>query len=174
VPDDDVVLGPIELMLAWSVRGNPAQAAFVAETHRVLSLVLPLEPNTIAHRRGASLLWAGPKSWLLVAGSEGQREDFDQVRVALNAVGGALFDVSAGYVGWSISGPGAARVVNRTCSLDLHPRTFGAGRCAQSVLGHVPAMFYRPTDASGFIVMVPRSFAVDARRALCARSNDER
>ena len=53
-------------------------------------------------------------------------------------------------------------MLNCGCPLDLHPRVLRPGDCAQSLLGHVNALFYRPDERSAFIVMVARSFAADA------------
>jgi sarcosine oxidase subunit gamma len=89
-------------------------------------------------------------------------DDFDATREALRAVGAALFDVSASYVAWSLTGSSAAAVLNAGCPLDLHPRAFPAGTCAQSLLGHVGALVYRPDDAERFVVMVARSYSAGA------------
>jgi sarcosine oxidase subunit gamma len=163
-----VTLAEVPLTLAWNVRGDPAQPAFVAEAGRLLGLPLPLQPNTSARGGGTALLWLGPKSWLFVAGRSVARNEFDDTRKALNGAGAALFDVSASYVAWSVSGAAAACVLNRGCPLDLHPSAFPAGHCAQSMLGHITALFYRPDESPAFIVMVTRSFANDAWRDLRA------
>ena len=173
VSDERITLCELEWTLVWNVRGDPAQSAFAVEAERLLGVALPLEPNTTAHRAGAAALWVGPRSWLLVAETEAMRNDFDAARAALNVVGGALFDVSASYVAWKVSGPGAARVLNRSCPLDFHPRTFFAGSCAQSTLGHINALLYRPREAAEFIVVVACSFAVDAWRELCVSAETD-
>ena len=93
--DNDVALGEVSFALAWNVRGNPAQSSFVSEAERLLGSPLPLQPNTSTRRAGKTALWLGPRSWLLVARSALPRNAFDGTRVALNAAGGALFDVSS-------------------------------------------------------------------------------
>jgi heterotetrameric sarcosine oxidase gamma subunit len=113
------------------------------------------------------LFWTGPRSWLYVTGAA-PREDLDAARAALNEAGGALFDLSASYVAWSVAGAAAARVLNRGSPLDLHPRAFPPGRCAQSLFGHVNALFYRPDERAAFLVLVARSLAANAWRDLCA------
>jgi len=163
-----ITLGEITYGFAWNVRGNPAQSSFVAETSRLLGLPLPLRPNTGVQRAGKTLLWLGPRSWLFVGGTVLPDHDFDTTRIALNAAGGALFDVSASYGAWMIAGESAARVLNRGCPLDLHPSAFRMGQCAQSALGHINALFYRSDARPAFIIMVARSLAVDAWRDLCA------
>ena len=164
--DAAVVLAEIRLATVWNVRGDPSRTPFVAAAASVLGLPLPLTPNTCANDARGALLWLGPRSWLRVTGDVA-RDDLDAARAALNDAGGALFDVSASYVGWTVSGAAAARVLNRMCPLDLHPRAFAAGRCAQSLLGHVNALFCQPDESATFLVMVARSLAADAWRDLC-------
>jgi len=173
VSDNGVTLGEVSFALAWNVRGNPAHSSFVSGAERLLGMPLPLQPNTSTRRAGKTVLWLGPRSWLLVAGPALPRNEFDVTRGALNAAGGALFDVSSSYVGWMIAGAGATRALNRSCPLDLHPSAFPAGRCAQSMLGHINAVFYKPDERPAFIVMVARSLAVDAWRDLRASADTD-
>lgn len=180
---EPVALAVLALAAAWNLRGNPAESSFVATAERVFGLPLPLRPGASASSKpgessahsdalGDALLALGPTAWLYV-GRDAARGDFDDARKAVDAAGGALFDVSASYVAWSVTGPEAAPALNRGCPLDLHPREFPAGHCAQSVLGHVNALFWRPDEAPAFVVLVPRSYAADAWRdlqATCGRT----
>ena len=122
-----------------------------------------------ARRRSAENLrdqraWLGPESTLLLARSASAFADFYATRDALNVTGGALFDVSASRVAWRIAGAKAATVLAKSCPLDFHPLAFPPGTCAQSLLGHVNALFVR--DGDGFTMTVPRSFARGAWRTL--------
>ena len=170
-----LAISETDIALAWNVRGNPVRAAFAAAVEMALGVSLPMRPNASARgialptqlhaseRGGAgALLCLGPRSWLFVAGRPAANGAFEAARKALTDAEGALFDVSSSYVGWTISGDAATRVLNRGCPLDLHPRVFRPGDCAQSPLGHVNALIYRPDERSAFIVMVARSFAADA------------
>lgn len=163
-----VTLAEVRFCVVWNLRGDPAQSTFVGEAQRCLGLPLPLQPNTSERNAATALLWLGPRAWLFIAGADSPRDDFDGTRRRLNDAGGALFDVSASYAAWSVSGDAAMRVLNRSCPLDLHPRVFSAGHCAQSVLGHVNAVFYRPDEAARLVVMVGCSFAADAWADLTA------
>ena len=134
---------------------------------RQFSIALPIVPNTTARSDALTAFWLGPRSWLLVAESAGSPlADFVEKRDALNAAGGALFDLSASRVAYRLAGPRATDVLATGCPLDLHPRTFRVGGCAQSVFGRVNALLYKPDDAPTFIVMVARSFARDVWQAL--------
>lgn len=158
-------IGDVAFGRAWNVRGDPRHEAFTSVVSRVLGVALPA-PMTSTRAAGATLLWLGPQSWLHVGDEAATTDECEATRVAVNAAGGALFDVSASYVGWRVSGAAATRVLNRVCPLDLHPRAFAPGRCAQSLIGHVNALFHKPGDGPSFVVMVARSFAADAFHTL--------
>ena len=163
----------IRIARAWNLRGDPGRATFVAEAQALFGLPLPLQPCTSTSSAAGVMLWLGPRSWLWVAGAGAPAPDFDGARRALNAAGGALFDLSASYVAWAIRGEAAARVLNRGCPLDFHPRAFAPGHCAQSVFGHINALFYRPDERSAYIVMVARSLAADAWDDLWSAATSE-
>ena len=156
----------------WNVQGDPARTSFVADVQRLFGVALPLVANT-GQRSDALLgLWIGPRSWLLIDGSNAPRHaavlvDFDAKRDALNGNGAALFDVSASRVAFTIRGARASDVLAASCPLDFDARAFAPGACAQSVLGRSAALYYRHAATPGFTVMVARSIAADAWRLLC-------
>jgi heterotetrameric sarcosine oxidase gamma subunit len=155
----------------WNVQGNPAREEFVTEfSRRFGTMALPVA-NTSARNEGWTALWLGPCSWLLLANPRLDAptpDAFIATRDALNIHGGALFDVSASRVGFVIAGVHAATVLAKSCPLDLHPTVFVVGHCAQSVLGHINVLLYRPDSSTTFVVMVARSYAGDVWQALCA------
>jgi sarcosine oxidase subunit gamma len=134
----------------------------VEESRRRFGVALDAAPNTVTHAGATTALWLGPESWLLV----GSRAlgDFNQCRDALQAAGGALFDVSASRVAYAVSGARALDVLAAGCPLDLHPDAFPTGRCAQSVFARVGALYCRAP--AGIVVLVPRSFARDVWHGL--------
>jgi sarcosine oxidase subunit gamma len=157
-----VVLAEATIATAWNLQGDAEHVAFADAVRRQFEVALPIAPNTIAKTDALRALWLGPRSWLLVTGAALRLADFGAKRDVMNVAGGALFDVSASRIAWTISGPGAATVLAKGSPLDFHPRVFAAGTCAQSTLGHVNALFVKSSDAPEFIVMVARSFAPDA------------
>jgi sarcosine oxidase subunit gamma len=170
VAGSGVALAEATISAAWNIQGDPARSRFVEEAHRLFGLPLPVAPNTIARRVGREALWLGPASWLLVGGAASAFGGYAAARDALNAAGAALFDVSASRVAWTLSGPRAADVLAKGCPLDLHPRAFAAGACAQSVYLHVNVLIEKRDDAPTFAVVVARSFARDVWHALCEAS----
>ncbi len=151
---------------AWNVQGRATRAGFVDVVRGLFGVELPIAPNTTAKTHALSALWLGPRSWLLVAGAESALVDFAAKRDAMNATGGALFDVTASRFAWTISGPRAATVLATGCPLDLHPRAFASGACAQSLFGHVNVLIEKRDDAPTFAMMAARSFRRDVEHPL--------
>ena len=164
---DRVTLAEATIAAAWNVQGDPAHAPFMDEAQHLFGVALPVTPNTIATSDALTAIWLGPSSWLLVADGTSPLAEFNARRDALNAFGGALFDLSASRVAWTVSGPRATSLLAKSCPLDFHSRAFAARTCAQSLLGHVNALFVKHDDTPTFTVMVARSYSRDVWHALC-------
>jgi sarcosine oxidase subunit gamma len=174
-----VTIAETNFAAAWNVQAGARAPDAATAARELFGLSLPAAPNTTSREGALTALWIGPASWLLVATDVSTLVDFETKRDALNGAGGALFDVTAGRVGWRIAGPEAATVLAKGSPLDFHARAFGDGMCAQSVFGRVNALFYRrsrlpaePADRTlqrlpQFTMLVARSFARDAWRFLC-------
>lgn len=164
---DPITLTEVLIAAAWNVQGDPSRADFTDQVTRQFSIALPIAPNTTARIDAITAFWLGPRSWLLVSESAGPPlTNFIEKRNALNLAAGALFDLSDSRVAYRLAGDSATDVLASGCPLDLHPRTFRAGNCAQSVFGRVNALLYKADDAPTFVIMVARSVARDVWQAL--------
>jgi sarcosine oxidase, subunit gamma len=147
-------LGQVDLRLAPT-----DQAAFDA----VASVVgpLPLEPNTFTGGPDGSVLWLGPDEWLLVGPPGGGADLESQLRDALGEAAGrvSIVDVSANRTTLELRGPNARAVLESGCSIDLHPRAFGSGRCAQTLLARAGVIIQQLTDEPQYRIFVRPSFA---------------
>jgi heterotetrameric sarcosine oxidase gamma subunit len=116
------------------LRVPPANPA-MARIERATGLVLPREPNRVAGDESNAALWLGPDEWLLIA-PDGHAERVNRaVRAALADSPGSVVDVSANRTTLRLSGTMARQVLEKICALDLHPRAFHPGQCAQTLLG---------------------------------------
>lgn len=143
-----------------SLRGDAADTGFRAAVQRVTGGDLPLTANTAtALANGGHVLWLGPDEWLLVR--EGSPAP---LAVALaDALAGrhaAVVDVSSSRAVIAIAGAHARAVLAKGCSLDLHPRRFAAGRCAQTLLARASVIIHQTSDAPAFRIHVRASLAV--------------
>ena len=145
-----------------SLRGDPADRGFMANAGRVLDLVLPTEAGATAAGGSVTALWLGPDEWLLLSaeGDSGLAERLDD---ALAGLAATAVEVTEGATMIRLAGPRARDVLAKGCPLDLHPRVFGAGRVAQSVIAQADAILHQTADDGGdgpaFEIHVRRSFA---------------
>ena len=105
---------------------------------REFGLPWPVVPNTVANGDGVKVLWLGPSEWVVE-----EMPTTDVVARAARACGTTLHhvaDVSEGRVVFEITGPKTRELLAKGCSLDLHPRMFAPGQCAQTLLQHANVM----------------------------------
>jgi sarcosine oxidase, subunit gamma len=149
--------GKIEL------RGDAGDRVFMTAVGRMLDLLLPGEPNTTAGRGDLTALWLGPDAWLLTCPPDAVAVRIGDLRVALADVHAAITDVSDGRVALRLAGPNARDVLAKGCPLDLHPRAFATGSCAQSLLAKASVLLHLVDEdlryGPSFDVYVARSFA---------------
>ena len=156
-PHAGVVLGecPVRGMLA--LRGDSDSAEFRSAVSTVLGFDLVVEPLTSARQRDVSMLWLGPDEWLIVTPDRRRERVERTLREALDGRHAALVDVSHSRTILALSGPGARAVLSKGCPLDLHPRAFPAGSCAQSRLAKCQVLIHLVRETPEFEIYLPRS-----------------
>ncbi|MFG1665853.1 sarcosine oxidase subunit gamma [Streptomyces sp. Y7] len=144
-----------QVNLRLDAKGAAAEAVGLA-----LDLALPLQPNSVVRAGELTALWLGPDEWLLV-GPPGRERDLEsRIREAAGDEPVSVTDVSAQRTTLLVSGPRAHDLLAHGCPLDLHPRAFGTGRCAQTTLGRTQVVLVaRDEPRAGFWVLVRSSFA---------------
>jgi sarcosine oxidase subunit gamma len=122
---------------------------------------LPVDPNTFTGGPDGSVLWLGPDEWLLVGPPDGAAALESHLRSALGEAAArvAIVDVSANRTALELRGPNARAVLEGGCSIDLHPRAFGPGRCAQTLLARANVIVQQLTDEPVYRIFVRPSFA---------------
>jgi sarcosine oxidase subunit gamma len=110
-------------------------------------------PSASGEVRGSdrtAVLWLGPSEFLLVAAAESHESLGGDLPGALSeALGdgaGQVVDLSANRTTFELSGPRARAVLEKGCSLDLHPRVFKAGTALSTEIGGIPAILWKTAD----------------------------
>ncbi|MBA3417895.1 MAG: sarcosine oxidase subunit gamma [Geodermatophilaceae bacterium] len=144
----------VELRVATNQDGSGA-------VESALGFDLPAAGHT--SRDGQQLaVWLGPGWWLLDApAATGPRTLEAPLVHRLRDSGGELsaVEVSAGFAVLELSGPRAPAVLAHGCSIDLHPRVFGRGRSARTMLAKAQVVFALTDDAPTYRIWVRSSFA---------------
>lgn len=147
---------------AWSVvnlRGNPDDPDFRAGVARALGAELPVAVCSTRLGQDLKIVWAGPDDWFVMSKRRKASELEAALRAELAGQHIAVTDVSSNYTILHLSGPRVRELLAQGCPLDLHPRAFGADRCAGSHFFKASVWLWRTPDGEGFELLVRRSFA---------------
>ena len=155
-------LGERPFLELVNVRGDTRDPAFIRAMERVIGCKPPEQANTVARGDGYDMLWLGPDEWLVRSDTAHDATRTAPLQATLGAAFAGVFasavDVGSGYTVLEISGTRVRDVLARGCPLDLHPRLFGVGQCAQSHYFKA-SIALLPTGADRFDIVVRRSFA---------------
>ena len=122
------------------------------------TLGFPITPNPATTTGDRDVLWLGPDEWLVVGGPGAAGSIAAELGSSLAGLHHSVVDVSANRVLIELTGPSRHDLLASACPIDLHPRSWGDGRCAQSVFGAaqvllheregVTRLFVRPSFAN--------------------------
>ena len=150
-------LAEVPFLTQLTLRVTPGTPAAEA-AGRALGAPLPTTPNTTSAVGDVEVLWMGPDEWLVVApaGADGLVEALDH---AVGAEHATVVDVSAQRTAVDVAGADARELLLKGCALDLHPRIFGVGGCAQTLLARAQVVLVPRTDEPAYRVFVRASSA---------------
>jgi sarcosine oxidase subunit gamma len=143
--DLDRQLGATELafLSQLDVRTGPASAA---------TLGFPTEPNTASTSGDRDVLWLGPDEWLIVGAAGAASAIREELEASLAGLHRSVVDVSANRAVIELAGPSRHDLLSSACPIDLHPRSWGDGRCAQSVFGAAQVLLHEREGATRLFV----------------------
>lgn len=131
-----------------------ARGGAVSRVASCLSIPTLPEANRFVATPMGDCYGLGPDEWLVVGGPT-----LEALEHAVGPDEGAAIDVSASSVLIELEGPSARDVLASCCLLDLHPRVFGPGRCAQTLLAKAPVLLSQWDETPTFQLLVRSSLA---------------
>lgn len=138
-----------------NVRGGKALAP-VIKAHT--GCAFPPANNRMNSTGARHVLWLGPDENLILCEAGREDELLRVIRADMGSKHCAITNVTDGLCALQLTGPAARQVLAKGCALDLHPRAFGPGDCAQSLLAHA-AITLVATDDDSFLMICRTSFA---------------
>jgi len=141
-----------------NLRGNAGDPAFSEAVGSVVGCAPPVEPNTVAAAGEHTVFWLGPDEWQIHCGEDQQSDLVEGLRQALEGRHAAVVDVSDYYVVMRLTGNKTLEVLSKGTPLDLHPRAFPVGACAQTRFSHATILLHK-LEAQVVDLQVRWSFA---------------
>jgi sarcosine oxidase subunit gamma len=137
-----------------------------------LGLSVPEAPDAVTADGKTTVLWGGPKRWLVVWPDAFGLDLSQEIASALGELPAAVVDVGSGRTVLRVSGPRARYVLAKGCTVDLRPEAFAPGTVRLTAIGHYAAALHLVDDAPTFDVIVARGFAQAFWEWLCEASRE--
>jgi sarcosine oxidase subunit gamma len=153
LPGGAVGLSELRFVEQVGLRVRPPVSAWLA------GVPLPLTPNRIAGMGQLRTLWLGPDEWLVTSPQGVAPDLIGRLRRALAGRHAMVMDLSASRAVIEIAGKQARTLLQKGCGIDLHPRVFGPGNCAQTVFAKLPVIIDQLSAAPVYRLFVRRSAA---------------
>jgi sarcosine oxidase subunit gamma len=165
VPEQPVA-GP-ETVAQVVIRPLPAHSRFSLRLHEAdlegagtaAGFTLDTPINTRSGSTERSSIRLGPDEWLLIGPYGDAGAIADRVAGALSGRFHTLVDVSHRNVGFIVSGPRAADVLNSGCPLDLVATAFPTGTATRTLMGKAEIVLIKLDDTPTYQVECWRSFS---------------
>jgi sarcosine oxidase, subunit gamma len=142
-----------------ALRVDPRDDAARAAVETALRAALPQTNRTIACADSGVALWLGPDEFLIVTEPGEEAPLATTLSAALRGLRGAVVDISDSRTIVALSGKRARDLLAKGSGLDLHPRSFAPGQCAQSFLAKVKIALHQLDDTPSYHIIVERSVA---------------
>lgn len=152
-----VILGERPRYGYINLRGDVDDAGFVDAVAGETGCRLPREPNTVGTSERADAFWLGPNEWYLRTAPGEASRLIDRLKSVLSGQHAAVNEGGSGLATFALEGPNARDVLEKGCTLDLHPRVFAEGQCAQTLLAQATVVLI--ATGRGYEIIVRRSFA---------------
>jgi sarcosine oxidase, subunit gamma len=135
------------------LRLNSPRPSLIARIEVVLGLPLPKEPNKAV---GAvpRIWWTSPNCWLI-----GGLGSLVALEAAIAEETAHITEVGDGRIIFRLAGSGARDLLAHGTGLDLHPRVFPNGCCAQTLFADVPVLIDRMPEMDSFDIHADAGFA---------------
>lgn len=143
-----------------NLRGRLDNSAFCKAVKKLIKVDLKkIKANTFITEGEIKVYWLGPDEWLILTPQDLQIELQAKLQKALKDIHSSVTDVSSGQTCIQISGTNARALIEKGCTIDLHPKSFRNNDCAQTHLAKATVLLSSVDVPNDFEIVVRRSFA---------------
>ncbi|MEM9668783.1 MAG: sarcosine oxidase subunit gamma family protein [Pseudomonadota bacterium] len=128
-----------------------------AET--AVQMGVSITPGQAAHLEGGGVAFpTAPGEWMIICAASTANEELSRWRVQLEGAA-YISDQSHGRAALRLSGPYAARLLAKECTVDLHLSHLPTGSFAQTQLAGIGVLIHRISDTPSFDLYCYSGFA---------------
>ncbi len=155
----DIVLAERPHRAILSLRARPDDESLRQAMLAVTGLDLPRRANTSAAGQSWKAFWMNPSEYWLTGEPDTQHDTAERLRRELADRHAAIVDLSESRLVLTLRGARIRDFMARATSLDLHPRVFAPGQCAQTVFARIPVLLDQVDAAPSYEIYILKSYA---------------
>ena len=152
-----IVFHEHKLLGHLNLRGNCADAEFLAGVQEALGVALPITPCSSAKSELAQIMWLAPDEWLIIVASGSEFEVEQKLRSYLKGHF-AVSDISGAQTLLELSGKNVIELMKKSTGYDLHLDSFPVGKVIGTTFAKAGAHILRISEDK-FQLVVRRSFS---------------
>ena len=153
-----VHIGERLLLGMMNLRGQRTNPAFGSAVIKVVGAALPNVNETSGKPEGVHVLGLGPDEWLIITPTGEEADIHANLEKATTEFHTAVTLTGESMTVIRLAGAHARGVLAKGCPVDIHPRVFGPGQCAQTILARADMTMHQTAD-DAYDIIVRRSFA---------------
>ena len=152
----NLVLSLVEPIYKLNLRGKNRD--FFTKAGKILSIMLPTEPNTSASIKNISALWLSPDEWMVYGKdvSKNLELSLDSEISKLNL--GSVTDVSDQWVLINMNGENVFEVLSKGSPFDFNKFKINKNVVVQTLLNHMDVILHH-NDTNNVNLFVRKSFS---------------
>ena len=104
------------------------------------------------------VVWLGPDEFMILCEAGRDEELTSAIQLTIGDQHSAISNISDALAAFHLKGADVRQTLAKGCALDLHPRKFTPGQCAQTMLAHAGVTMIA-TDGDCFLLICRTSFA---------------
>ncbi len=124
----------------------------------VTGCTFPPNANRFTQAGERRVIWLGPDEFLIICEPRKEEALLGTLDVELQSLHYSATNITDALTAFQLKGPACRQVLSKGCAIDLHPKYFDTGDCAQTLLSNTAITLLVISDDE-FLVLCRTSFA---------------
>ena len=165
----NLVLSLVEPIYKLNLRGKNRD--FFTKAGKILSIMLPTEPNTSATIKNISALWLSPDEWMIYFDENKNINIFDQLNKDISSLNfGSTTDISSQLICINIKGENIFELLSSGSPYNFEKFKNNVGSSTQTLVNHIDVILHHKSK-NNVNLFVRRSFSEHLYEWLVDSSN---
>jgi len=158
---NNLQISEVESTFKINLRGKKRE--FLTNIGKILSIILPVEPNTSSQNKELNILWLSPDEWILYSNNLIEKNSNDEIETELiNSISklnyGSVTNVTDQWVMINLKGDNVYELLSSACPFNFTSFKSKNGYVVQTIVNHIDVIIHNKNN-NDLNLFVRRSFS---------------